>query len=113
MTAGSPLPEPGAPLQHYVSKEPFDARSIEKLTPEQEKVYLASQWRLSWWKFKKHRVAVVSGAFLLAVYLSILICEFLAPYNLHTRNKRYIFAPPQSIHLFHEGQVCWTICLRG
>ena len=104
MSAPSPLPPPGEPLGHYVSKEPFDARSIEKLTPEQEKIYLASQWRLSWWKFKRHRIAVVSGVFLLAVYFSILICEFLAPYNLHTRNKRYIFAPPQGIHLFHEGK---------
>lgn len=101
---GAPLPEPGAPLGHYVSTEPFDARSIEQLTPAQEKVYLASQWRLSWWKFKKHKVAVVSGVFLLAIYVSILICEFLAPYNLQTRHKRYIFAPPQSIHLFDDGK---------
>ncbi|NNE23015.1 MAG: ABC transporter permease [Rhizobiales bacterium] len=104
MTAGSPLPEPGAPLGHYVSTKPFDARSIEQLTPAQEKVYLASQWRLSWWKFKRHKVAVVCGVFLLAVYVSILICEFLAPFALDTRHKRYIFAPPQSIHLFHDGK---------
>ena len=104
MTTGSSLPEPGEPLGHYVSSEPFDPLSIEKLTPAQEKVYLASQWRLSWWKFKKHKVAVVSGVFLLAIYVSILICEFLAPYDLQTRHKRYIFAPPQSVHLFHDGK---------
>ena len=33
----------------------------------------------------------------------ILICEFLAPYNLHTRNVDFIYAPPQRVHLFHEG----------
>ena len=33
----------------------------------------------------------------------ILICEFLAPYNLHTRNVDFIYAPPQQVHLFHEG----------
>ncbi len=33
----------------------------------------------------------------------ILICEFLAPYNLHTRNVDFIYAPPQPVHLFHEG----------
>ena len=104
MTTGPQLPEPGAPLGHYVSDKPFDARSIEHLTPAQEKVYLASQWRLSWWKFKKHKVAVVSGVFLLAIYASILISEFLAPYDLQNRHKRYIFAPPQSIHLFHDGK---------
>ncbi|MCQ8780277.1 hypothetical protein NQU49_27140, partial [Escherichia coli] len=26
------------------------------------------------------------------------------PYDLHTRNSRYIFAAPQSVHLFHEGK---------
>ena len=33
----------------------------------------------------------------------ILICEFLAPYNLHTRNVDFIYTPPQRVHLFHEG----------
>ena len=27
---------------------------------EEEKLYLASQWRLMWWKFSRHRLAVVS-----------------------------------------------------
>ena len=35
--------------------------SATRLTPEQERFYLASQWKLMWWKFKRHRVAVVSG----------------------------------------------------
>ena len=38
------------------------------------------------------------------MYGSILISEFLAPYNLHTRNINAIFAPPQSVHFFHEGE---------
>jgi peptide/nickel transport system permease protein len=37
-------------------------------------------------------------------YLSILISEFLAPYNLHTRNIEHIYAPPQAIHLFNDGK---------
>ena len=36
-------------LDHYVSTAPFDPHSIEKLTKEQEKFYLASQWKLMWW----------------------------------------------------------------
>lgn len=103
MTVMSPLPPPGAPLDHYVSREPFDPRSIEKLTPEQEKVYLASQWRLMWWKFRRHKVAVWSGAFLAILYASIFISEFLAPYNLHSRDISHILTPPQPVHLFHEG----------
>ena len=69
----SPLPAPGAPMPHYVSEAPFDPRSIEKLTADQERIYLASQWRLMWWKFRKHRLAVWSGVFLGVLYFSILI----------------------------------------
>ena len=103
MTTSS-LPPPGENLAHYVSDKPFDPRSIEQMTAAQERVYLASQWRLMWWKFKRHRLALISGIFLAALYASILISEFLAPYNYLTRNIDHIYAPPQRIHLFHEGQ---------
>ena len=56
-----------------------------------------------WWKFRRHRIAVIAGAILLAFYASILVSEILAPYNLHTRDTKHIYAPPQAIHLFHEG----------
>ena len=100
----SPLPPPGAPLQHYVSSAPFDLQSIETMTAGQSRVYTASQWRLMWWKFKQHRLALFSGIFLAAVYISILFSEFLAPYSLHTRNVDFIYAPPQGIHLFEGGK---------
>jgi peptide/nickel transport system permease protein len=90
-------------LPHYVSEAPFDVYEIERLTPEQERYYLASQWKMMWWRFRRHRLAVIAGLALLASYLSIVVCEFLAPYNLHTRNTDYIYAPPQVVHLFHDG----------
>lgn len=98
------LPPPGAPLQHYVSKAPFDPMSIETMTSEQERVYQASQLQLMWWKFKRHKLALWSGVFLLGIYTMILFCEFLAPYNLHTRNVDHIYEPPQRIRLFDNGQ---------
>ena len=41
---------------------------------------------------------------LLVFYASILVSEFLAPYNLHTRDTDLIYAPPQERALFHEGR---------
>jgi len=58
-----------------------------------------------WWKFRRHRIAVISGVILLLFYASTLVSEMLAPYNLHTRDTRHIYAPPQEIHLFHEGRL--------
>ncbi len=99
----SSIPSDGEAISHFVSQAPFDLQSVEKLSPEQEKVYFASQLRLMWWKFRKHRAAVWSGVFLLLIYFSILISEFLAPYALERRDVRAIYMPPQGVHLFHEG----------
>ncbi|MBR9882621.1 MAG: ABC transporter permease [Oceanospirillales bacterium] len=89
---------------HFVSDKPFDPYSVEKITPEQERLYFASQWRLMWWVFKRHRLALFCGVLLIVMYLSILVAEFLAPYALKTRHTDYIYSPPQPIHLFHEGE---------
>jgi len=104
MTGNTENPAADTPLQHFVREGEFDPASVEKLTPEQEKVFFASQTRLMWWKFKKHKLALWSGVFLVLLYGSILFSEFLAPYGLNTRNVDYIHAPPQSINLFDKGK---------
>ncbi len=101
MTQTNPLPPPGAELPHFVSDAPFD--------PATEPAGMTSgfgqesQLRLMWLKFRKHRLALISGVFLLLIYGSLLITEFLAPYRLDTRNLDYIYAPPQQVRLFHDG----------
>ena len=89
---------------HFVSQEPFNPHSIETLTPAQEKFYMASQWKLMWWKLKRHRLAVICGVILALNYATIMFSEVIAPYNLHSRNSDYIYSPPQSVHLFHQGE---------
>jgi peptide/nickel transport system permease protein len=103
MTSVDLAPVPGE-VEHFVSTAPFDPAAATRLTPEQESFYLASQWKLMWWKFKRHRVAVVSGIILLVMYGSTLVTEVLVPYNLHTRHVDFIYAPPQSVHWIHEGR---------
>ena len=91
-------------LTHFVNKAPFDPYAKEAMSGEQERYYMAPQWLLIWWKFKRHRLAVFSAIVLAVLYASILVSEFLAPYPLAKRNNQFIFAPPQGIHLFHEGE---------
>ena len=64
----------------------------------------AAQWRLVLQKLRRHRMAYVSGLFLLLVYASLPFSEIIAPYGLEDRNADYLFAPPQAVHLFHEGE---------
>lgn len=92
-------------LEHFVDRRPFDVDESERLTPEQERYYMAPQWLMIWWRFRRHRVAVISGGLLLVMYVSILFTEFIAPYALQTRNTDYIFAPPQAVRLFHDGRL--------
>ncbi|HEV7257985.1 MAG TPA: ABC transporter permease [Bosea sp. (in: a-proteobacteria)] len=100
----SALPPDGAPLPHTASTAPFEPMAAEVMTPEQERVYLASQWQLMWWKFRRHKLAVISGVVILVIYAMAAFAEFLAPYHYTTRNTDFIRAPQQQVHLFHEGR---------
>jgi peptide/nickel transport system permease protein len=60
--------------------------------------YTASQFQLMWWKFKKHRLALI-GMSLLAVFIFIaLFAEFLSPYGPAVRTPNYLFGGPQVLH---------------
>ena len=96
------LPKPGAPLEHFVSDIPFEAHLEQDAADDA--LARSTQRRIMWLKFRRHKIAMISAYFLLLMYGSLLITEFLAPYALETRNLDYIYAPPQSIHLFHEGR---------
>jgi len=91
-------------LEHWASDAPFDPGSVEAMTAEQERYYQAPAWKLIWWKFRRHKLALVSFWFLLLLYISILFVEILAPYRLDTRQTDHIYAPPQSVHFFHDGE---------
>ncbi len=56
--------------------------------------------QLAWIRFKRHRLAMISAGFLIAMYLITVFCEFVSPYNTDTRNVKAINAPPMSIHFF-------------
>lgn len=88
----------------YVSQAPFDPQAAERLTPEQETIYMASQWKLMWWKLKRHKLAMWSAAILFVLYTLAGFAEFFAPYELHSRHTKTIYAPPQKIHFFNEGK---------
>jgi peptide/nickel transport system permease protein len=83
---------------------PVPATVERPLTAEQERFYFASQWRLIWWRLRKHRVAVAALWFLLALYATIPFVEFLSPYPLRTRHPDSVYSPPQRVHLFHDGR---------
>ena len=89
---------------HFVDDAPFDPGATEPKGAESEAFYRASSWQLMWWKFRRHRVAVAAALVLVVFYALIPFVEFLAPYAQSKRHGDFLYAPPQGLHLFHEGR---------
>ncbi|MBN1218026.1 MAG: ABC transporter permease [Anaerolineae bacterium] len=72
---------------------------------EEEKIYVASYWQLIWWRFRKHKMAVISAVILGLFYLVAIFCEFVAPYDPEQYLVEYKLAPPSRIHIIDaEGR---------
>ena len=88
-------PRAGAPT---ASAQPGGAESAAN-----ERYFVASQWQLVWWKFRKHKMALVAGVVLALMYFIAAFCEFLSPYLPGTRFPDYLYAPPQRLRLLASG----------
>lgn len=76
----------------------------EMETVEEVRIFVASQWQLMWWKFRRHKLALICGVIILLVYLIALFAEFLAPYPTDAVFSQYTYAPPQRLYLFDHSQ---------
>ena len=61
--------------------EPVINSKVRDISAEAESFYTASQAQLMWWRFRKHKLALVSGGIIVLYYLITLFCEVIAPYN--------------------------------
>ncbi|MBE1284045.1 MAG: ABC transporter permease subunit [Rhodobacteraceae bacterium] len=59
------------------------------------KYYSASQWTLIWWRFRRHKAAMVATLILGLMALSGIFAEFVAPYGTTTRDTSYLDGAPQ------------------
>jgi peptide/nickel transport system permease protein len=73
----------------------------EAIAPHEDvSVYVASHWKLMWWRFRRHKLALISGTVVAFIYLVAIFCEFLAPEDPATFRAEYKYAPPQALHFF-------------
>ena len=66
------------------------------------RVSLAPNWKLVWWRFKKHRLAMVSAGVLVLFYLVVLFPDFFSTQDPEATDARLAFIPVQHLALF-EG----------
>jgi peptide/nickel transport system permease protein len=74
------------------------------LARAEDRVSLASNWRLVWWRFRKHRLAMASAGILLAFYAIVLCPDFFSVQDPEATDARLAFIPVQRVRLF-DG---WT-----
>ncbi len=67
---------------------------------EEQRVFVASQWQLMWWRFRKHRLAVASGVVVIGFYLIVVAADFLAYSDPNASEAQRSLMPPQRVHWF-------------
>ena len=69
----------------------------------EDRFAVATQWQLTWWRFRKHKLAVASGIIVIAFYVIVLLADFLAYADPHATDSKRSHIPPQEIHFFDDG----------
>jgi peptide/nickel transport system permease protein len=73
---------------------------------EDEDIYVASYSRLMWWRFRKHRMALLSAVLVVILYGVAAFAEFVAPYDPEQSFVQYKYVPPVKIHMIDaEGNL--------
>lgn len=72
---------------------------------EAEAFYVAPNWKLVWWRFKKHRLALVSGVILMLIAIVALAPGFFSTQDPNATNAKELFIPIQTLHFFDEGRL--------
>jgi len=75
------------------------APEAEEFHEQEAQIMVASQWKLIWWKFRKHKLAMYSAVVVVAIYTVALFAEFFEPFPTDQYAANYTYAPPQALHL--------------
>ena len=69
----------------------------------EERISVASNWTLVWWRFRRHRLAVASAVVLAGLYLVALCPDFFSTQDPEATDARLAFIPLQVLRLFDGG----------
>jgi peptide/nickel transport system permease protein len=71
-------------------------------------VAYASQWRLMWQRFCRHRLAVAGLIVTGLVYFIAIFAEVIAPDDPEKANALLVYHPPQMIHFIDHTEAGWS-----
>jgi peptide/nickel transport system permease protein len=73
-------------------------------TQAEERVAVATQWQLMWWRFRKHKLAMAGAITLILFYLIVVSADFLAYANPVASEAQRSLMVPQPIHWMNNGK---------
>ena len=79
------------------------AATLEAGVVTEDRIAVATQWQLIWWRFRKHKLAVGGTIVLIAFYLVALFADFFAYADPNESEAQRSLMAPQPIHWFDEG----------
>lgn len=74
-------------------------------TGAEENLYTAKPWVMIWWRFRQHKLAVISLVFMIVIMILAIFADFFSPYTPLKINRLNTFSQPSAIHIFHEGSI--------
>jgi peptide/nickel transport system permease protein len=90
-----------------------DIPQAEKATAQEERVYTASQGQLIWWRFRKHKMAIIGIIVLAILYTLAILCEFVSPYDVSMRHEDFEYSPPIAIRFSQPGKPLTALFVYG
>lgn len=69
-----------------------------------DRISVATQWQLMWWRFRKHRMAMVSAIIILLFYIVVIFADFFAYTDPTKDNANLLLLTPQPIH-WYDGNI--------
>lgn len=72
----------------------------EQETVAAQRIFVATQWQLMWWRFRKHKLAMAAAIVLILFYLVVFFANFLAYADPHKSEAQRSLLPPQPIHWY-------------
>jgi peptide/nickel transport system permease protein len=79
-------------------------RNVDAEQAAADKISVATQWQLMWWRFRKHRLAMIAAVVVILFYTVVLFADFFAYSDPNVSNAQLSLLPPQPIHWFNEGR---------
>jgi peptide/nickel transport system permease protein len=73
---------------------------VSRTVVAEERIAVATQRQLVWWRFKRHKLALISAWVIVALYAVVVFADFLASADPQTSNADYTLLPPQRVHMF-------------